>query len=63
MVENNKSILEKANSAITEGGKEGFLSHCTENTEWVFVGDRILQGKEAVRQWIATRYSERENSV
>lgn len=58
MVENNKEILEKANAAITEGNNEGFLSYCTEDTEWVFVGDRILKGKEAVRQWMATTYVE-----
>ena len=56
MIENNKAVLEKANAAITEGDYEGFLSHCTEDTKWVFVGDRILQGKEAVRQYMATTY-------
>jgi ketosteroid isomerase-like protein len=58
MIDNNKAILEKANAAIMVGNHEGFLSHCTEDTEWVFVGDRILQGKEAVRQWMATAYLE-----
>ncbi len=54
--ENNKVILEKANAALTEGDHEGFLSFCTENTEWTFVGDKNLQGKEAVRKWMATTY-------
>lgn len=58
MIMNNKAILEKANAAIAEGDNEGFLSHCTEDTEWVFVGERILKGKEAVRQYMATTYSE-----
>jgi uncharacterized protein (TIGR02246 family) len=58
MIVHNKTILEKANAAVTEGDNEGFLSYCTEDTEWVFVGDRILQGKEAVRQWMATAYAE-----
>jgi ketosteroid isomerase-like protein len=58
MVENNKAILEKANAAIIKGDNEGFLVHCTEDTEWVFVGERTLQGKEAVRQWMATAYAE-----
>jgi uncharacterized protein len=58
MIDNNKAILEKANAAIMVGNHDGFLSHCTEDTEWVFVGDRILQGKEAVRQWMATAYLE-----
>jgi ketosteroid isomerase-like protein len=58
MAENNKLILEKANAAISEGDHEGFLSFCTDNTEWTFVGDKTLRGKEAVRQWMATTYVE-----
>ena len=58
MSQHHKAILEKANAAITEGDHEGFLAHCTEDTEWVFVGDITLQGKEAVRQWMATAYAE-----
>ncbi|MDF2457389.1 MAG: ketosteroid isomerase [Cytophagaceae bacterium] len=55
---NNKAILEKANAAITQGDYEGFLSYCTDDTKWTFVGDRILQGKEAVRQYMAEVYVE-----
>jgi uncharacterized protein len=53
-----KAILEKANEAITKGDNEGFLSFCTEDTEWTFVGDKILRGKEAVRQYMAIAYTE-----
>jgi ketosteroid isomerase-like protein len=55
---NNKTILEKANAAITAGDHEGFLSYCTEDTTWTFIGDQTLQGKEAVRQYMATAYLE-----
>ncbi len=55
---NNKAILEKANAAITEGNHEGFLSFCTDDTEWTFVGDQTLHGKEAVRQYMAKAYAE-----
>lgn len=58
MIENNKAILEKANAAITEGDNEGFLSYCTEDTEWIFVGDKVLKGKDAVRKWMAATYLE-----
>lgn len=58
MSEKNKSILEKANAAIVEGNHEGFLSFCTDDTEWTFLGDRTMKGKEAVRQWMATTYIE-----
>lgn len=58
MSERNKEILEQGNAAISKGDNEGFLFHCTEDTEWVFVGDRTLHGKEAVRQWMAETYLE-----
>jgi ketosteroid isomerase-like protein len=58
MSENNKAILEEANTAIAQGNYERFLSFCTDDTEWAFVGDRTLNGKEAVRQWMATEYVE-----
>jgi ketosteroid isomerase-like protein len=56
--EKNKSILEQANAAIAEGNHEGFLSFCTDDTEWTFIGERTLKGKDAVRQWMATTYIE-----
>lgn len=55
---NNKAILEKANAAIADGDYEGFLFFCTDHTEWTFVGDRTLYGKEAVRQYMKTAYIE-----
>lgn len=58
MSENNKAILEKANAAIAEGNNEGFLSFCTDDTEWTYVGDKTLKGKDAVRQYMATSYVE-----
>jgi hypothetical protein len=32
----NKEILEIANAAITQGDHEGFLSFCTDDTQWIF---------------------------
>ena len=64
MSEKNKAILEKGNAAIAEGNNEGLLSFCADDTEWTFVGDQTLKGKEAVRQWMATEYVEPpKNSV
>ena len=54
----NKAILEKANAAIAKGDNEGFLSFCTDDTEWTFVGDQTLRGKAAVRQYMVTAYIE-----
>jgi uncharacterized protein len=58
MSENNKAILEAANGAIAKGDYEEFLSFCTDDTKWIFVGNKILNGKEAIRQWMATEYVE-----
>lgn len=58
MSEYNKEILKKGNAAIDKRNYEGFLVHCTDDTEWVFVGDRTLRGKEAVRQYMAETYLE-----
>ena len=58
MSEINKAILQKANAAIIKGDNEGFLSYCTEDTEWVFIGDKTLRGKDAVRHYMATAYAE-----
>jgi len=58
MAEQNKIILEKANALITKGDYEGFLAYCTDDTEWTFVGDQVIRGKEAVRQYIAEAYVE-----
>lgn len=58
MSEKNKAILEKANAHVAEGNYEAFLSFCADDTEWTFVGDRTLKGKDAVRQYMATTYIE-----
>lgn len=58
MTEQNKQTLELANAAVTSGDYEGFLSYCTEDTVWTFVGGQTLQGKEAVREYMAQTYQE-----
>lgn len=54
----NKAVLEEANAAILLGDYEGFLAHCTEDTSWNFIGDQTLEGKEAVRVYMAKTYRE-----
>jgi ketosteroid isomerase-like protein len=48
----------QGNAAIAEGNHEGFLQFCTDDTEWNFVGERILKGKQAVREYMAKTYVE-----
>lgn len=57
-MKNNKEILEKANEALKAGDNEVFLSYCTEDTKWIFVGDIVLEGKEAVRKYMTVAYAE-----
>lgn len=58
MSEENKAILVEANAAISKGDNEVFLSLCNEDTKWTFVGDKTLEGKEAVRKWMTETYLE-----
>ncbi|MGV3706496.1 MAG: nuclear transport factor 2 family protein [Arcticibacter sp.] len=58
MERDKKAILEQANAAVSSGDNEKFLSFCTEDTEWNFVGDQILKGKDAVRKYMKSAYSE-----
>ncbi|WP_326542433.1 nuclear transport factor 2 family protein [Pseudorhodoferax sp.] len=56
MAQTHKDILAQANAAIVRGDHEGFLAFCTDDTEWTFVGERVLRGKQAVRAWMADSY-------
>jgi uncharacterized protein len=58
MPDDNKRVLEVANAAMTRGDYEGFLAHCTDDTRWEFVGEQVLEGKEAVRRYIRQTYFE-----
>lgn len=57
MSAHNKAIL-AGNAAIAAGDNEVLLSFCTDDTEWTFVGDQTLKGKDAVRQYMALTYIE-----
>lgn len=56
MPQTKKQILLNANEAIANGDHESFLAHCTDDTEWNFLGDRVLKGKAAVRQFMKETY-------
>ena len=53
-----KKTLQQANEAVTRGDHEAFLSFCTDNTKWTFVGERTLEGKAAVREYMAGAYKQ-----
>jgi ketosteroid isomerase-like protein len=54
----NKQILLEANTHVAKGDHEGFLSFCTDDIRYNFVGDKILQGKEALRSYMEEAYVE-----
>lgn len=58
MSEKNKAILEEANAHVSAGDYEKFFDYCTEDTEWNFVGNKVLKGKEAAREWMLGEYTE-----
>jgi uncharacterized protein len=58
MSQKHKDILIKGNAAISNGNNEGFLEHCTDDTQWIFVGERTLNGKQEVREYMAAMYKE-----
>ena len=58
MSESNSDVLLAANAAVARGDYDGFLAHCTDDTRWEFVGDRVLEGKDAVRAYMAEAYEQ-----
>ncbi|MGJ1193813.1 MULTISPECIES: nuclear transport factor 2 family protein [Sphingobacterium] len=54
----NITILHTANEFIAKGDYESFLAYCTAETKWVFIGERILHGKEEVRAYLKEFYQE-----
>ena len=54
----NSTILHTANEFVAKGDYESFLAYCTSKTRWVFVGERILNGKEEVRAYMKEFYIE-----
>ena len=51
---NTKAIVEKVNAAFAAGSTEGFLAFCADDVAWTMVGDTTVQGKDAIRQWLAS---------
>ncbi|GAA4917826.1 nuclear transport factor 2 family protein [Mucilaginibacter defluvii] len=58
MESDNKATLTKANSYVTAGDNEGFLTYCTDDVVWEFVGDQVLKGKDAIREYMKDAYVE-----
>ncbi len=46
MSENNKAALLKANACVALGDNEGFLSFCTDDLSYDFIGEKTLKGRK-----------------
>lgn len=56
MTDANKKVLLAANAAISVLDIEGFLQHCADDIRWHAVGEQVIEGKTALRQWMNTTY-------
>ena len=54
MANDNASVVEKVNAAFASGDVEGFLAHCTEDVVFMMIGNRRVEGKAAIREWMGT---------
>ena len=50
----NKETVAKVNAAFAENNVEGFLSCCADDVKWSMIGDRTVNGKETIRQWMVS---------
>jgi uncharacterized protein len=58
MAQRNKDLIAKVNAAFAEADTEKFLSFCDEKVKWTMVGESTVEGKDAVRKWMASMPSE-----
>ncbi|WP_294297023.1 nuclear transport factor 2 family protein [uncultured Chryseobacterium sp.] len=52
------ALLHEANEFVKKGDYENFLAYCTEDTRWIFIGERILSGREEVKNYMKEFYRE-----
>lgn len=51
--EENKQLVEKIEATFTESDTEAFLALCTDKIKWTMVGEKSVEGKQAIREWMA----------
>jgi uncharacterized protein len=52
------SVVERVNEAFAAGNVEGFLDLCTDDVVFTMIGNRRVEGKAAIRDWMGTGPSE-----
>lgn len=52
MSEKNKETVKQVDAAFSANNIEGFLELCAENVKWTILGDRIIEGKTSIREFV-----------
>jgi len=52
------SVVEKVNAAFAAGDVEAFLTQCADDVVFTMVGHQRVEGKAAIRKWMANSPSE-----
>jgi len=50
----NKEVVEKVNAAFARSDIEAFLAFCADDFVWTMVGEKIVQGKDGIREWMGS---------
>ncbi len=48
----NEKIVKQINDSFMAGSTDKFLEFCTEDVTWTMVGERVTNGKAAIRDWM-----------
>jgi len=56
MAEAHRQTLQRLNESVLRLDFEAAVQLCTEDTVWIFEGDRTLTGRQQVREWMAATY-------
>ncbi|HVL68007.1 MAG TPA: nuclear transport factor 2 family protein [Vicinamibacterales bacterium] len=49
-----REVFDLINDTFAKGDTRTFLDYCTDDVVWTMVGDRTVQGKQAVADWMAS---------
>lgn len=58
MAENHKATIDAVNEAFAKNDLEAFLAHCADDVRWTMYGDRTVNGKQAIRDWMGPMMTE-----
>lgn len=54
MSQDKKQIVTQINDSFTQNDVEGFLDHCADNVVWTMAGEKTVNGKDNIREWMSS---------